>query len=1454
MSRVIRKPNKQTMINFLKNDFTYSQKTFTVKELKTKNTSELYRLLLDKSSLQTKKAVLKNIGFKYIDKQNNNYVNSVIKKNLIKNINNNKLASNISELAKSIKTIDENKIKLKKYAIENKFINEKYKFYKYDIDFSKFNPSLIMKYVENINKLEFSYSDIYYTDVNYKIDYTNNYLKCAGDGRIDRLRGKVEVIDDNNNILYQPITNDNYCNLYNHYESFHFFNFLRNNINSNLSTYVFKPIFDYLKYFYNTYLNNDNEFYVNFHIEIIFSDISPGFDYGKTGYEEYKIYEIFTNTGIESRLYVNFKYENNDYHIIYDNVKKSNDQSNLTFVINNEKKFIQGFLFQLYIIYRGLLDHYENDITLIKINNVRVDYVEIPEAGGSVLKFDKKYNPALINIEKIKNNNCFFDAIECGYLVEKLNKFIICDNDNEKYIKFIMHVCYIISRRKKLNIKFVDEDVSDLHIKIRKNLFSIPFISNKILKYCTYEKILNKSILDIRKNLNISIKSPIKTQDINKILINDVDINLKINLFKYDENKKILKLSNKFYSNKIYETSINKKKIYKKIDKKIYTKKNIVLNLFLHEHHYMIIKDLEKLKNILKKYKTNDFQLIVEKNEDNDIIKLDEYFNEDKKKEIKLKDIVTKFDSFEKKIKSFIDKRKIDSNILKDTIDIYYNIYNKINEFNKYNIYIYDLETLTYDNIHKVYAVGVCNLYSGEKSFINIPECIIYYGLDSLEIFKKNFINNLIKKCYDINNIIKKELNKHYLNTTGNKIKNDFVICMNKYIKNKLLIKCTFYAHNASRFDNFLMLEILKVDKCILSNGFLSIDSNSCLIFKDSFRHLSSSLDNLCKSFKINSEISKGDFPHSFLNEFKDLNYIGDIPDVKYWGNLEKYEYIYNNLKKENKLYDLKQESFKYLKNDVLSLKHVLLKYNESLQKIDDKIKINFFDFLTLPSMAYNLAIERCRNNKNNIKIINNLEIDKIARRSSYGGITTPQKKIFKSKNYDYIINKVKNNEFNDYDYNQLINNNDCLILADAKSLYPSAMVLYEYPIIEKNEDIFIYPPCEDPNNNELYKNLINELNNLTYDLISFIYVELVYNNIDNIISPVCADPNINKNGQRTYTLKNKIGYYSSIDIMEMIKYNNFYVKNIYSCVEFKKKGYIFDCIKKIYEMKEFYKTNGNENLILSEANKLIMNALYGHMGKKNNCEKYDIVNKKEEFDEYIIKNDFSSFSELNKDQILFKIKQDNNKVERPAYISSLILSYSKVIMNNALNIIGGFNNIENTFSYKDTDSMFIKINCFKILCEKGLVGGKMGQFGNDLGGYFDLEKNMYGSIIIYGIFIAPKIYYVEYIEPYFDKVEQKMKYKLIVKNRLKGVSTRRLKKENEKDLKKYYEDMKEDREIKIDKITRFKRNLYTNTTKYNCVGIETVTEDKSINKKIWNGRKYNPKDNFFYPYTNEDL
>ena len=292
--------------------------------------------------------------------------------------------------------------------------------------------------------------------------------------------------------------------------------------------------------------------------------------------------------------------------------------------------------------------------------------------------------------------------------------------------------------------------------------------------------------------------------------------------------------------------------------------------------------------------------------------------------------------------------------------------------------------------------------YNNKKFILENEKVILYLNNNN----KTNYINKLSKATkniissslmtLDIETYLndKKEMHLYCVSTYNGNIKvsyylNDFNNIndlLNKMFRN-LFVKANngkyIFIHNSSEFDlifllkHLVQLPYIEVNPVIKDGKFINLEikystKNSSfkeysLTLRDSILLLPSSLENLAKSFKINT--GKGIFPYSFVNE-NNLDYKGEVPDYKYFDSkkvsLSQYLTYKNSFK--NKIWNLRKETIKYCEQDSVILFNVIEKFGSRIFK---EFKVNIYLTPTLPSLAFRIYRTQFMKN-NSIPILTN--------------------------------------------------------------------------------------------------------------------------------------------------------------------------------------------------------------------------------------------------------------------------------------------------------------------------------------------------------------------------------------------------------------------------------------------------------------------------------------------------
>ena len=244
-----------------------------------------------------------------------------------------------------------------------------------------------------------------------------------------------------------------------------------------------------------------------------------------------------------------------------------------------------------------------------------------------------------------------------------------------------------------------------------------------------------------------------------------------------------------------------------------------------------------------------------------------------------------------------------------------------------------------------------------------------------------------------------------------------------------------------------------------------------------------------------------------------------------------------------------------------------------------------------------------------------------------------------------------------------------------------------------------------------------------------------------------------------------------------------------------------------------------------------MMNGLYGKTIQRPILDENVIIRLHAEFIKYHIKYGGVTMKPLS-DGSYFITYQDEDiladKITKPVYLGSFILGYSRMIMLNYLQSTNPYfdslcleKQIENTPFYTDTDSFQIHQRNLKSITLDKEIGG----ISDDLG------EN---CKILYGGWIAPKLYFLEYVEKIGDVVE-------IPKSQLSV---------------ELFEQMMKGNSIKIEMSRDYKRiHVNKNSSQIDYENFSILKLDalvKEINTKPWQGRHF--YQNGSVPFGNSSL
>ena len=310
--------------------------------------------------------------------------------------------------------------------------------------------------------------------------------------------------------------------------------------------------------------------------------------------------------------------------------------------------------------------------------------------------------------------------------------------------------------------------------------------------------------------------------------------------------------------------------------------------------------------------------------------------------------------------------------------------------------------------------------------------------------------------------------------------------------------------------------------------------------------------------------------------------------------------------------------------------------------------------------------------------------------------------------------------------------------------------------------------------------------------------------------------------GRLKWDLKDSNGIYNSVDIDNALD-QGYKIKIIEGYYWENTESVFDDYIDFLYQ----FKKNSKKGTAQYTLAKLMMNGLYGKTIQRPILDENVIIRLHEEFIKLHIKYGGVTMRSLSDGSYYLTYQDEDkliNKITKPCYLGSFILGYSRRIMlhylqktNPYFNSFELANQLENAPYYTDTDSIQIHKRNLKQLSLNNEIGG----ISDDLG---DNCK------ILYGGWIAPKLYFLEYIEK--TKDGEQIKYHL----RGKGIPKEQLTLE-------MFQSMLAGNSIKVEMQRDFKRiHVNKNAKQRKVENFSIITLDaleKQINASPWKGRHF---------------
>lgn len=590
------------------------------------------------------------------------------------------------------------------------------------------------------------------------------------------------------------------------------------------------------------------------------------------------------------------------------------------------------------------------------------------------------------------------------------------------------------------------------------------------------------------------------------------------------------------------------------------------------------------------------------------------------------------------------------------------------------------------------------------------------------------------------------------------------------------------FCHNGSGYDfNLILLALLKhgyipdTGMTILTRGTkiltADIKKKPCsLNLRDSYLYLPSSLNRLCKDFKIDQDKSKTSFDHTKIKSFQDF--------TKHM-----------------------TESIAYCKRDVEALEEIYKKFASGLWKVAP---------VSLPSSMSLAAhaMEMWKNMEGSV-VVNSIMIPVysdylILREMYHGGRTLCTTKAYNSHMYEQVI------EVDEFGMSTFFDEDTCLSednfesiqyvmdnlpqgakeelkLVDVVSLYPYCMKQFLFPsgkfcgtretVLEDQEkiathmvvtirggkwsliDYQMHIKVINEGYNILKGNMFKSCYKVDMDCPQDIYVAFIMRKEN--FSPV-------------QNLKNLRDFWiTGVELFEAIRigYNLLKVKAIMS---WEQSTPIFkNYIDTLFKIKEEYKKD-KTNVMYIVA-KLLMNALSGKFGQKIVSKVVTLLPQLPDDPDALFKNlenlssqviEFSADKKSEGETIGYMItgekKKQDLETKLPTQISVFILAYARRVMSKMLRKVNGYKDKNHTLLYTDTDSMVVRKSTFNLLQRFGFIGHNLGQ----------LEDEFPNDRIIAGRFLAPKTYCLTLLKE-VEVDEAPPKCAIAYKVRCKGIPHR---------------------------------------------------------------------------------
>lgn len=535
--------------------------------------------------------------------------------------------------------------------------------------------------------------------------------------------------------------------------------------------------------------------------------------------------------------------------------------------------------------------------------------------------------------------------------------------------------------------------------------------------------------------------------------------------------------------------------------------------------------------------------------------------------------------------------------------------------------------------------------------------------------------------------------------------------CMTEFIQylqahpGKILI-----AYNGSRFDfHILLREYLKekdipVGNLLFHGGrLLQAEIGTHRLF-DLCAFTSCSLAAACKNFGVDVDLQKTLFPHRFIDSWEKLQYEGPLPPVELFFYKpektisEEDRQAVRSIYPEGSHFNVRECSLAYLRLDVLGMREVMIKF---AHLVETELQGNLVDFITLGHLTYKQWMKTLMKEI----VFAHSETDYHAMREAYyGGRVYPVKRTFTSTQYlDVQQGKIGYEDVTDFISDQ-----------DVNSLYPTVMKNYRYPIGD-----YIH---------EKYTTAPKPMREIFADTWAICHVQ--YTPPSNLMHPVL--PHRTKKGL-IWDLEPRTGWYTSVDLN--LAFEKGYSITLLESYTWFTGAFIFDeYLNKTLAIKDAGTVE--KNPVKRQIGKLLSNSLYGKFAQSPMANVYEVCHTDQDLTAFCTTYDVQEFYVIGESIILTGLKKEGLQIDRPHFIGAFITAYARVFMYQYYEKANPRASVNESFYYTDTDSMHIPGHCLDYI-KDDLDGVTLGKLSNDIKGE---------GKIIKAVYVAPKLYYLEYI------------------------------------------------------------------------------------------------------------